>query len=325
MEFREIPEYASRKFRFTALWHNSIVSKGKAADLHITQPGDLEYSLGRISALLESATPGGDYFSKFLDHLRSTPFYVTTVTSTNSVLKSRVRSGVAGEMFLVCDSQTEGRGTYNREWLDRFGKDVLFSIALDISAFPRLEIFSLLIGAAVARNIECLTGIKVNVKWPNDLVVEKRKLGGILVEIVAGKSAIIGIGINARSRIMDFPEELREHVTSIIEELPGSVEPEHLHWKGRMDRLPILVAAAGGVIEAASVRDDSSLIALIEEFKKRDKTRGTLRHIEVKGGEPVLAECKSVDLDTGELVVRMPDGEIRRIKSANDLLSPTQI
>ncbi|MEP0815437.1 MAG: biotin--[acetyl-CoA-carboxylase] ligase [bacterium] len=284
-------------------------------------PGYWEYSLNEFKEWLGRRSPGAEAFKPAFAAVSEAQYYFPLVTSTNDLLKSRLRASERGTMLVVCDGQTAGRGTGRRTWTDRFGKDLLFSLAMDVSDFKPRGLLSLAAGAAIARNIEALINVPVGVKWPNDIVIAKRKAGGILVELLFDSFAVVGVGINCRSRRADFPEKLAPAVTSIMEELPGGVEPEHLTFRGQLSRLPFLIAAAGGIVEAISAGSSGSLAGLLAEFEKRDQTRGATRMVLVDGGY-VSAECREVDYETGELVVRLSDGSLRRVASAQDVLDP---
>jgi biotin-(acetyl-CoA carboxylase) ligase len=284
--------------------------------------GALEYSRGRYDWVLARDIPGAREFGRFMQNFRKTPYYIPRVVSTNDLLKSQIRGGLTAPAFVLCDGQTKGRGTNERVWLDRFGQDVLFSVAIDVSGHPRRNVLPLLTGAAIAGNLCALTGLAIGIKWPNDLVIGRRKLGGILIEVIKSEIAVVGIGINVRSRIADFPGNLMPHVTSILEELPGTVAPDALCWKGLLDRLPILIAAAGGALRALIARTPAQIAELTAMLQTYDRTPGTQRLFRDDDGALASVECRSVDYETGELTVRLPNGSLKQVASATSLIPP---
>ena len=284
--------------------------------------GILEYSRIRINHFLKGSAPGAAEFTRLIEGIGDTPYYVPRVVSTNDLLKSQIRNVITSPRFVVSDGQTRGKGTGDRIWVDRYGQDVIFSFAVDIAEHPRRNLLSLLAGAAAAENISSLTGVDILIKWPNDLVVGRRKLGGILIEVVRSSVAIVGVGINIRSRFTDFPEDLKSSATSLIEEMPGTVAPNNLCWNGLLDRLPILIAAAGGAFLAAATREHAVIDKLVGILSRRDRTPGTLKHRKESDGSMSTVECRGIDLDTGELIVRESDGSLIRISSAADLVAP---
>lgn len=280
-----------------------------------------EYSASRIREIASSSHPGAGELYELSVGSSSAHYYVPRITSTNELLKTRLRAGDRTPLFLVCDEQTDGRGTGGRTWIDLPGKDVLFSIASEFDDHPGKDLFPLLASTAVARNLSVLTGIQVGVIWPNDIVVGKKKFGGILVEIIQTMYAVVGVGINVRSAISEFPSDFAKSVTTISEELAVLGNLEALVWEDKIDRLPILASAVGGVMRALRARGADEIARLIDEFKAIDQTPGTRRMVDIGLGSPVPCECREVDLETGELIVRLPSGELKRIRSASDLSS----
>lgn len=126
---------------------------------------------------------------------------VPATGSTNEDLAARARKQQpAGRVLRAADFQSGGRGRQNRHWRAAPGDALLFTVAIPlIAAAQSLPTITLACGVALA---ECLAerGIAVQLKWPNDLRVEGRKLGGILTELVTDRDArhtlVIGVGIN---------------------------------------------------------------------------------------------------------------------------------
>ena len=135
--------------------------------------------------------------------------------STNGVLMDRARGGVRHALVVVCERQTAGRGRRGNRWQSGIGTDLTFSVLWYFAqTVGRLSGLSLALGVALVRALERLGYPGVQLKWPNDLVLRGRKLGGILVEVTGqpgGPSTVIaGIGLNlrwseARSAVVDQP------------------------------------------------------------------------------------------------------------------------
>jgi len=126
------------------------------------------------------------------------------VESTQDAAKKLIREGQGGGLVVVADEQTRGRGRLGREWISLAG-GLYFS-----AVFKKRDDISLLAGVAVAKSLREI-GINAKIKWPNDVIVEGKKLAGILVEIFEGY-AIVGVGVN-----MD--EEPLPTATSVRDEL----------------------------------------------------------------------------------------------------------
>jgi BirA family biotin operon repressor/biotin-[acetyl-CoA-carboxylase] ligase len=142
---------------------------------------------------------------------------VESCPSTNTLLLQE-RSSLP--LLLAAEEQTAGRGRRGRRWHSAPGTDVTFSIARSIARPAReLAVLSLVAGVAVASALRALGVAQASLKWPNDLLVEGAKLGGILVETRsdgAGTRAVFGIGINCR-RMPGLELRLRRPVAALEE------------------------------------------------------------------------------------------------------------
>ena len=120
--------------------------------------------------------------------------------------------------MVVAREQTAGRGTRGRAWHSAKGQGLYLSVILR-PLNPELTLFPLAAGLAVARAIDHVCGIKPGLKWPNDIYVGGKKLGGVLVEACSLGNllnyAILGIGLNVRQKKEDFPRELRPKAVSL--------------------------------------------------------------------------------------------------------------
>ena len=150
--------------------------------------------------------------------------YYPRLTSTMEVAKRQARLGAAEGTVVIAGEQTAGKGRIGRVWLSPEG-----SIALSIILYPSLVYLPSLImlaSLAVVRSIEAVTGLKSQIKWPNDVLVNGRKVCGILIESdVQGDAviyAVIGIGVNVNLRLSDVPE-ISSLATSLSDELGRDV------------------------------------------------------------------------------------------------------
>lgn len=148
----------------------------------------------------------------------STIHRLPSCSSTNDVAMALAREGAEEGTIVIAAEQTAGRGTKGREWHSPAWKGLYASVILrpqqrDLSLLPVIA------GIAAVEAIQKAAGIDVRLKWPNDIVRGRRKLGGILCESSwSGSSptfAVLGIGINVSQRRGDFPPELRTRATSL--------------------------------------------------------------------------------------------------------------
>jgi BirA family biotin operon repressor/biotin-[acetyl-CoA-carboxylase] ligase len=120
------------------------------------------------------------------------------IESTNSELMRRARAGHTEPTFLVAAEQTAGRGRMGKDWVSRAGDSLTFSVLLPMAPASWSGL-SLAVGVSVAESLGALCSAPIQLKWPNDLWHQGRKLAGILVETAhAGPSrcVVVGVGIN---------------------------------------------------------------------------------------------------------------------------------
>jgi len=145
-------------------------------------------------------------------------FHWESLDSTNTQAKLLAQTtGCHGDV-VVCQKQTQGRGRRGRSWLSTPG-GLFFSVLLRPNVPPnRAPELTLVAAVAVAKAIREL-GAEVWIKWPNDLLVDGKKLVGILTELIAeeGKTqgVVVGIGVNVNSAEEDFPEDLKDKAISL--------------------------------------------------------------------------------------------------------------
>jgi BirA family transcriptional regulator, biotin operon repressor / biotin---[acetyl-CoA-carboxylase] ligase len=180
--------------------------------------------------------------------LRTPPHIIRcgVVDSTQAVAFALAERGAPDRTVVVADSQLAGRGRQGRPWRDEPGASLLLSLL----ARPRLApaqwpLLSLATGVAVARSLHRVAGIAPRLKWPNDVLVDGRKVCGILLESRSGPppTVVIGVGINLLQG--RFPAELEGRATSILLASGRRVERECLlmvfleefdDWHTRLER-----------------------------------------------------------------------------------------
>jgi BirA family biotin operon repressor/biotin-[acetyl-CoA-carboxylase] ligase len=147
--------------------------------------------------------------------------------STNREAIQLAQAEVEHGTVVAADSQTAGRGRLSRTWFSPPGANLYCSIILRVIRPPQrltewLSWLPLISALAAAESIEQVSSIHVSVKWPNDLLISERKVGGILCESSTGAGSgpfqIIGIGINVNLDRDDWPADLRDSSTSIWQE-----------------------------------------------------------------------------------------------------------
>lgn len=167
------------------------------------------------------------------DLIGNTILYFDEIDSTNTFLKQLAREGAADGTVVIADFQTAGRGRMQRLFQSPKGKGIYLSVLLRPAVSPeRVSCVTALAGVAVCDAVEQVCGIRPGLKWPNDPVLGKRKLCGILTELVmmpdGSPAVILGIGLNVLQSEEDFSPEVRTVATSLSMELECSVERERL-------------------------------------------------------------------------------------------------
>ena len=236
---------------------------------------------------------------------RDTLLWYDSIDSTNTRAKELAKDGAAHGTVLVAGMQTGGRGRMGRSFLSPTG-GVYLSVILRPSCSPE-KLMHLTCAAAVAgcKAVEQACGVCPDIKWTNDLVCGKKKLGGILTELGldgAGNVdyAIIGIGINCE-KAKDFPAELQNTVTSVYE-ISG-----HLNTAFKL---------TAKLVEALYEMDKMLLTgkpAIMDTYRQRCITLG--KEIKVIRGDSV-SYGTALDLDEdGGLLVRFTDGSEKIVAS----------
>ncbi|MDW7645561.1 MAG: biotin--[acetyl-CoA-carboxylase] ligase [Desulfuromonadales bacterium] len=140
--------------------------------------------------------------------------------STNRVAHEYGKAGAEEGLVIIADQQTAGKGRLGRPWASPYGVNLYTSILLRPSILPRWATqLTFLSSVAVARAINDLCGLNPQVKWPNDVLIDGKKVAGILNEIDAEMEGIhymvMGIGVNLNMTKSQFPDNLRYPATSL--------------------------------------------------------------------------------------------------------------
>lgn len=154
-----------------------------------------------------------------------------TIDSTNRCGHAIAACGASEGTVILAEEQTEGRGRRGKSWIANRGENLTFSVLLR-PGLPsdQLNLFPFFAAVAVSRTVERETGLTVECKWPNDLLIRGKKFAGILLESsVNGNSIeyiVLGLGINVNQRI--FPSSLEGKATSLCIEVNADVDRTQL-------------------------------------------------------------------------------------------------
>ncbi len=155
--------------------------------------------------------------------------YFASTDSTNVRAGELGDSGAPEGTVVVAESQSAGRGRMGRSWISPAGVNLYTSVLLRPQILPlQASQLTFMAAVAVARAVEAVTELPVTVKWPNDILINGKKVAGLLNEVSAEMEGIhyvvLGIGININMDSGQFPADLRYPATSLMLELGASVE-----------------------------------------------------------------------------------------------------
>jgi len=199
---------------------------------------------------------------------------VTGSTSDNALLAAR--AGAPHGSLFVADEQTAGRGRRGHAWLAAPGESLLFSVLLR----PKLELsqtsaLTLAIGLALRDAIGPLLKDRVDIKWPNDLYVNGKKLAGILVESqlqgASLQAVVVGVGLNVATR--DFPPEIAARATSLA--LMGALHVE---------REPLLRDVLNAIAQRVDAYQRTGISGILDELNAADALRDQRVRVDAQEG-----------------------------------------
>ena len=229
------------------------------------------------------------------------------IDSTNDAAKRAAKLGTPSGALFVAESQTRGRGRQGRRWIGTKGESILASVLLRLRCEPRnLPPIALVCGLAVrdAIALRLAAASRAMIKWPNDVLVDGRKVAGVLVEaIVSGKSVeavIVGVGVNVHQR--SFPKELENHAVSVATfatEAPGAPQ---------LDRAAILADILAGIDRDVSHVATRGLGLVHARLTAAD----ALANKRVTTDDGTTGVALGIELD-GALCVRKDDGTLVRL------------
>lgn len=212
--------------------------------------------------------------------------------STNERARRLAATGFPSGTIVTADAQRAGRGRKGRSWEAKAGKAVLFSALLRPLA-PNHRLLPLAVPIAVAEAAESVAKVKCEVKWPNDVWIDGRKVAGVLIEARPEDGwAVIGVGINVATAQSEFPSALQATATSLgpdvtVEETIDALNERLAHW---------VAAEEAEVLEAFRERD-----ALRGRGISWDDGEGTADGVDEQGNLVVATDSGEVSLGAGEV------------------------
>jgi BirA family biotin operon repressor/biotin-[acetyl-CoA-carboxylase] ligase len=236
---------------------------------------------------------------------------VAETGSSNADLLAAAGAGAAEGTVLVAEVQTIGRGRLGRRWASPPRAGLTFSVLLrpGVVPAPLLGWLPLLAGVAATAAVRAVAAVDATLKWPNDMLVGERKLGGILAE-QTGTAVVVGIGINVWQAQADLPPDTA--ATSLaVAAGAGGTGPAAAAGPGLRERLlAALLDDLGRWYLAWRDQDspgDADACGLRQEYARRSTTLGREVTVTMPGTEPVTGTATGVDR-AGRLEVRTAGG-----------------
>ena len=243
-----------------------------------------------------------------------------TTGSTNTDALAWAGKGAPHGAVVVADQQTSGRGRWGREWRSEPGRSLLFSVVLRLPAdHTNVSLLTTALGVACVDAFESLSGLGVQLKWPNDVLVSGRKIAGILVESQRGDSsatvtAVAGVGVNVDWPPGALPSDISGTATSLTNELPREAVPS------RAELLATILLAIetryeqwlnpsswDGILERAHAASAIVGQNVTIRFAGGDRLTGRALAIRSDGRLELEAEGRTVAVDAGEIEQIRPD------------------
>ncbi len=224
---------------------------------------------------------------------------VNTIDSTNSYIKQKYMSSPAQGYLCMAECQSAGKGRLGRKWISPFGANLYLSIGWQFDGgVVAMEGLSLAVGVSLVTALEKAGILGVKLKWPNDIVFDEKKLGGVLIEIEGDVSgpclAVIGVGINIvmpRNKVSEIDQEWVDL---------GQISQKEV---SRNKIATLFVAALVNLLEnyqSCSFKDYKLAWEALDAYRGRDVML-------TQGNRTVVGVAEGVD-DTGALCVKTGDG-----------------
>ncbi|MDN5330791.1 MAG: BirA family transcriptional regulator [Tepidanaerobacteraceae bacterium] len=242
-----------------------------------------------------------------LEFLARKIYYYPSIGSTNDEAKKLAQNGAPHGTLVIAEEQTGGKGRLGRRWVSPPREGIWLSIILRPSLEPyEAPRITMTCAVAAAKAIRKVAGIDCWIKWPNDLLVEGKKVAGILTEMSADMDSInfvvTGIGVNVNNT--DFPAEIKETATSL-----------KLVSGKNVERLKILTEFLSQFEVFYRYLEDGEFGKVLEEWRQLSCNLG--RRVRIIGRNSEL-EGLALDVDDdGALLVKTDGGTVERVLSGD--------
>lgn len=234
-------------------------------------------------------------------HGLGTPIiYEPVIPSTNSLAMAQIPAGITHGTLVLTDAQPAGRGRQGRAWVTLPGQQILLSLVVQPICAPHWLVLATALSAVAALEATGVPAERVGIKWPNDILVDERKVAGILIETtttpVGTLMAVIGMGMNVNGSLAPWPE-IAARATTLADALERPCARE---------AIIVAILDTLGQDYLALTTQANAAEALLERWRARLVTLGQRASVH-QGHELVSGFAEDVTSD-GALILRRDDG-----------------
>lgn len=235
--------------------------------------------------------------------------FYETLPSTNITATELGLKGCPEGTVIIANEQTNGKGRLGRKWISPLGKNLYMSIILTPPISPRdATILTIMSAVACCIALNRVLPIPVSIKWPNDLIVDDKKIGGILTEIKADidkiSLAVIGIGININLELGDIPEDIK-HIATSMKILTGE----------QSCRTTVAIEILKEVQKWYDTLLKSGKEELLFQWRQLTSTIG--KKVKVNMGNDILKGIAEAIDNEGLLILRLQDNSTFRVNAGD--------
>lgn len=233
-----------------------------------------------------------------------------TVDSTNTVAELLAKKEKAEGTVILAETQMKGKGRFGRSWLSPPFGNIYMSIILRPRIEPKdITLITFVSSIASATALRKVSGVDATIKWPNDLIVSNKKIGGILTDVhiieKRLKYIVTGIGLNINMGSSELPSEIKDIATSL------KIETGRTY-----SRTKILIEVLNEIDKWYRILKETNRKEILEEWKLLNSTLG--REVVITTGRGTFRGLAESINDEGMLVLRFPSGE-RSVISNGDV------
>ncbi len=234
------------------------------------------------------------------------------VMSTNTLAKFLSMNGVGNGAVVISEKQTKARGRSGKNWESPLG-GVWLSIILNPNVdHSKIPLITLATGVAVENTLKRIGVENAEIKWPNDILIQDKKVCGILTEAITSfntiESIIIGVGIDANITIENFPKELQENMTTLNDEIGKKVD-ENLLIKTFLEEFE----------KISEQFANEEYETILKKWRKNSYTIGKIVEVHEPFSKPYDGYVLGISRD-GSLVVEKIDGTLEKVISGECII-----